>query len=593
VIRFITPLLCLCLVGAPVDVRAEVWRVPTEIFTIAVAIETASPGDTIRVVGNGGATYFVNLTVDKDLTIEGGWRADFLIRDPEIYVSVLRDTNGATIRPIIRVDGSPEVVIDGFQIRGGRFGVFAEEGADVVIRNCHFRDQVNGSAEPPVGGRPGGAARFLGGTLLMEGCTIEGLLTAFHGAALGLESMQRAIIRDTRISNTSNLPIFFDIFTPAYGGALYVVEVDDLRLENTEIAQCISLARGGLAYVERSSVTAVGCVFEQGSGSQAGGAFVLEECPGASFTDCVFERNRAVRGGALWVRNGGSLQVEGSRFSLNSPSANPTSPEGGAIWLNGTPFDIRDSTFDTNNGLAADAWIRGGGVRCESSSGMVVNTIFRGESTTGHGGAWSQIGGDTVFEGCRFEGNASRLRGGAMHIELAGSLTARNSLFWGNTGSLGGGIAASFTGRIGVEHCTFTGNLAGSAGAAIYLDTGAFAEVDDSILCCSPRGDLVYCSASELTVRNSNLWNDDTVNIRPELGGTCPDLIGVNGNIRVDPEFCAPQGPEFELSASSPCAGAASGGSDMGWAGTGCPGPSPLSVRPESWGTVKGRYRSR
>lgn len=591
--RLAASLFSLCLVGAAADVRAAVWRVPTDIFTIAVAIDTAAPGDTIRVVGNGGATYFVNLTVDKDLTIEGGWRADFQLRDPDIYVSVLRDTNGQTLHPVVRIEGSSRVTIDGFRILGGRFGVFGEDGPDVVIRDCHFRRQRNGSLGPPVGGRPGGAVRLLGGSLVMEDCTIEDELTAFHGAALGLESMERAVIRNTRIANTANLPILFGIVTPAYGGALYVTDVGELRLENTDIIQCSSLARAGLGLIRRTPIHAVGCDFEQGAGSQTGGAFVLEECLEVSFTDCNFRTNRAVQGGALWIDACGGLRVTGTVFHGNSPSPGATDPVGGAIWLRATPFEIRDSWFESNHGLGPDDWIRGGGVLCENSSGTVTNTVFVAEEAVGHGGAWSQIGGDTIFDGCRFEENASALRGGGLHIELAGTLDVRNSLFRANSAALGGGVAASFTGGVRFDHCTFTGNVASGVGAAIYLDTGAAGEIEDSIVCCSPRGDLVYCSSAELTVRSTDLWNDDAINIRPELGGGCPDVIGTNGNIREDPRFCDPQGPGFDLSAASPCAGTASDGGNMGWAPTGCAGPAPLTIEREGWGSVKARYRSR
>jgi hypothetical protein len=565
--------------------------VPTQIFTLHGAIDVAAPGDTIQVVGNGGATYYANLTIEKDLTIEGGWRADFLLRDPEVYVSVVRHPVGGNLYPIFRVNRASSVVIDGFQILGGRFGVFAEEGAQLVVRDCDFRGQLNGSLGPPVGGRPGGAVRARGGSLVLERVRIEGILTAFHGAALGLESMQQVVIRDSRITNCSNLPIVFGIFTPALGGALYVADVADLRIERTEIAQCQSLARGGLGYVLRSSLTAVDCDFARGAGSSAGGAFVLEECPAASFSNCRFELSRAILGGALWVRAGGSLAIDGCSFRLNAPNPSATDGEGGAIWLDSTPFTILDSAFETN--VAGDFCVRGGAVRVDASSGTVTNTAFTGERALGRGAAWSQIGGDTVFERCRFEDNVSGLYGGAMQIELAGSLTARYSLFRGNAAQLGGAIAASFTGSVTVGHCTLVGNSGGSAGAGIYLDTGASGRVENSIVCCAPRGDLIHCSSAELEVVASDLWNDDLVNIRPELGGGCPDLLGVPGNIRADPRFCDPQGPQFELSGSSPCVGAANDGGNMGWASQGCPEPSPLTVRPDTWGAIKGRYRPR
>jgi hypothetical protein len=593
VIRFAARFLCVCLVVVPAVARATVWRVPTQISSLDNAIEDfAVHGDTIRVVGNGGATYYAaNIEITKDLRIEGGWRADFLLRDPDIYVSVVRSPPGGELFPMFRVNGPRTVVIDGFQVYGGRFGVFAEEGANLVVRDCHFREQRNGSLDPPVGGRPGGAVRMLGGTLLLERVTIEGLLTAFHGAALGLESMQQAVIRDCRISNCASIPIIFQIFTPAFGGALYAADVGDLRIERTEIAECASIARGGLGYVARTSLTAVDCDFDRGAGSSVGGAFVLDECPSVSFSGCQFNTCRAILGGALWVRAGGGLTLAGCSFRDNAPNPNSTDPEGGAIWLDSTPFSILDSTFEANVGT--DFCIRGGAVRLDNSSGTVTNTVFVGERAVGRGGAWSQVGGHTVFDRCRFEDNATGLYGGAMQIELAGMLEIRNSLFRGNSAQLGGAIAASFTGGVVTNHSTFAANSAGSAGAALYLDTGAFGRIENSILCCSPRGDLIHCSFADLEVLASDLWNADSVNIRPELGGSCPDVIDANGNKRENPLFCDPQGPGFELSGQSPCIRAANDGGDMGWASQGCPAPAPVTVREDTWGGIKGRYRSR
>ena len=53
----------------------------------------------------------------------------------------------------------------------------------------------------------------------------------------------------------------------------------------------------------------------------------------------------------------------------------------------------------------------------------------------------------------------------------------------GNSAKFGGAASASFTGALRVDRCTFTGNGATSAGAAIYLDTAASATLTNSILC--------------------------------------------------------------------------------------------------------------
>jgi hypothetical protein len=92
-----------------------------------------------------------------------------------------------------------------------------------------------------------------------------------------------------------------------------------------------------------------------------------------------------------------------------------------------------------------------------------------------------------------------------------------------------------------------------------------------------------------VTVSTTDVWNDDAVNVREEFGGTCSDPGLTNGNLRADPLFCTGP-PDWAIAASSPCAGAATDGSNLGWAATGC--RSALSLEPDSWGRVKARYRS-
>ena len=92
-------MLCLLAGGAEAAVR----RVPVDAPSIGAAVDSAAAHDTIRLVGNGGSTYPERLVIDKDLTIEGGWRADFLVRDPSVYVSVIRDTSQTFQRSCPRI----------------------------------------------------------------------------------------------------------------------------------------------------------------------------------------------------------------------------------------------------------------------------------------------------------------------------------------------------------------------------------------------------------------------------------------------------------------------------------------------------------
>jgi hypothetical protein len=221
----------------------------------------------------------------------------------------------------------------------------------------------------------------------------------------------------------------------------------------------------------------------------------------------------------------------------------------------------------------------------------VVGTTFRNERTTAKGAAWSAVGGDVEFVGCRFLDNDGGVFGGAMDIELGGRLRARDSLLQGNVATFGGAVAVSFTATVEMDHVTIVDGQARIAAAALYVDTGATAIVRNSILARAIRGDLVFCSSGTLDFANTDTWNDDSVNQRGEFSGTCPDPTGTNGNISLDPLFCPPGAPAWCLQTGSPCEGTAGDGGDMGWAGVCCAAQSPLQLEERSWGRIKAAYR--
>ncbi|HMB68628.1 MAG TPA: right-handed parallel beta-helix repeat-containing protein [bacterium] len=570
---------------------AAVFRVPVDIRTISQAIGVSAPGDTIRVVGNGGATYSDRLVISHDLVIEGGWRADFQTRDPRVYVSVVRDTTGLFERSVIRVDAAARVTLDGLTVLGGRLGVESLAGGDLVIRDCDFRGQFN--TAHGFNDQPGAAIYVSGGTLLAERVTTRDGITAFAGAGLVLLDVQSATVRDCMFTRGTSRPFGPpQVFDPAPGGGLLVVN-STVLLDGVEVTQCAaSLNEGGGLYAVASTVDMIRCEFRQCFSPTSGGAIQAVDCPRVTFVDGTLADNVGGTGGAIAAIRVGDLQVTGTMIQDNatvpaSSSSNLTR-EGSGIWIQTCTFTLRNNTFDSNNSPGSVVQ-RGGGVWTQSSNGLVEDTVFRGELALGAGGAWYQVGGDVTLRRCEFRGNRSSFYGGASHIELGGRLRMEQTLVEGNLAKFGGGCSASFTGAVEFEHCTFTGNASENSGASFYLDTAASALISNTIACCAPVGGQINCSAATAVITHSAFWNDDAVNVRAEYAGTCPDPTGTSGNIRLDPRFCTGD-PGYPLSGSSPCLGAASDGGDIGWAGAGC--ARPLNLTPESWGKIKARYSS-
>jgi hypothetical protein len=573
-----------CILAHAVPATAASLRVPVDMPSITAALAASAPGDTIRLVGNGGSTYPERLIIDKDITLEGGWRADFTVRDPTLYISVVRDTTGLFQRSVIRVDGSPRVLLDGIWILSGRLGIEATGGPDLVVRDCVIRSQQNDRVG--FGDQPGGALYQVGGTLLMERTDVRNIVTWYPGGGIALDGLSSAVLRDCGIERTTTRPSVQQVTAPADGGGIWANGVADLLLERVDILQCASqFNRGGGVYAVGSTLRMIECSITEAFAGNAGGGIFADDCPVVSLDGCTIQSCFGRSGGGVHAERLGSLSVINSVIQLNrSPD------EGAGLWIDSTPFTLRDGTIASNSPPLGIMPVKGGGVRCLGSDGLVERTTLSGGNVTGSGGAWFQVGGQVTFRDCRFDGNHSNFYGGAVHIELGGTIRIERSVLANNSGKFGGACSASFTGRIEIDRSTLARNSATAQGAALYLDTGAHATIANSIVCCATSGDLVHCSSATVEVSFSDVWNDAT-NVREEFGGSCPDPTGTNGNQSVDPLFCDPNGPNFLLAGASPCVGAASDGGNIGWtAGTSC--RMGLSLERASWGSVKSRWRT-
>ena len=566
--------------------NAAVIRVPNDVSVFSNAVAQAAPGDTVQLVGNGGSEYpSSDVNINKDLTIQGGWRADFQIRDASTYVSVVRDTtSGAFDKPVIRIVGPYRVALDGIWIWGGKHGVLSEFGADLTLRDCTIRGQRNFASAGDIDLNRGGGMRIVGGTTLVDDCLISSITTFFSGAGVAVIDASSFILQNSRIENCNAFRTSGD----APGGGMYARNVADLRLLNSRVVSSATVQNGGLVYLKATGATFADCALLRGVASSNGGAVYLDACPSAVFDRCRMEESFGNLGGALLARSSQGIVLRDCRFASNRALN-----QGSAMWLEDTAFAIERTEFEHNYIEQAPSTIipaRGGAGYSQQSNGTITDSSFKNERATGKGGAWFQIGGDVTFNGCRFEGNDAGIFGGAVEIELGGRIGLNHCLLVDNRAKFGGAIAASFTGVVNLEHCTVTSGTGRSAGGGIYVDTGGTVVMTNTIACCSLSGEVVYCAGGGVTASHCDVWNDDATNVRVEWGGACADPTGQNGNLKVAPDFC-PGDPDYRIASTSACAGAATDGSDLGWQPASCTGPVPTSLRAESWGRLKAMWR--
>ncbi|MAF26367.1 MAG: right-handed parallel beta-helix repeat-containing protein [Gemmatimonadota bacterium] len=570
----VIPVMALVALAAASVADATTWRVPDDFAVINNAVNAAAPGDSILLAGNGGSTYFTGgstLEIDFDLTIQGGWRADFAVRDPSLYISVVRDETIGSTRPLVRVTGPCSVVLDGFRILGGETGIESTD-ADLTVRDCVTEDQRNTDFTTP-----GGGLRVSGGTLMMERTTVRDAYAVGGGAGMSLTGLASATLSDCSIvGNHSALA----------GAGILATSVASLTLSGTTVARDSADTEAGLLLLEGTSLTASDCEF-------VGGRSFLGSCirvtgGAVEFTDCRFDSSESWHGGAMSVESASSLTLRGCSFEENRARST-----GGAIRVQETPIDFEDCLFRANHmsGIVPSIPSRGGAVWSVGCDGVVESCSFEDEECTDRGGAWYQTGGEVAFEECDFTGNTARLHGGGIYLEVSGTVTAHRCLFTGNTAAFGGALSLAFTADAALSQCTIAGSAGRISGAGVYIGTGADLVLTDSIVCCSLRGEGITCSSGSLDASYSNLFHDPAENNRPVVGGTCQNPTGTSGNIAADPLFCDSASGDYRLSAGSPCVGAASGGGRMGSEEIGCPAPRSSSLESTSWGRVKAYYR--
>jgi len=161
--------------------------------------------------------------------------------------------------------------------------------------------------------------------------------------------------------------------------------------------------------------------------------------------------------------------------------------------------------------------------------------------------------------------------------------TIENSLFVNNPGS-----GVSFDASVVIRNCTFVGN--GTAGywyGAIACwstwDYPHHPAISQCIVANNNGGGVSWYDPSPWTIECNDVFGNgyaDYINL--------PNLTGQNGNVSVDPQFCARGGSTYGLQSDSPCApenndcGLLMGAYPVACGNTG--------TQDTSWGAIKALY---
>jgi hypothetical protein len=384
--------------------------------TISAAITAANPGDTIRVVAG---TYIEYVTINKTLTLEGGWNATFTSRDPVVNVTTIRPPDASFSVVYIQGQfGNPGVVaptLDGFSITGGgggnHGGGLRVTNSNAVIRNNRIHNNV--------GYLYGGGIWVQNGSPRLENNLIEhNLVTggvADEGGGIELEGTQAVLVHNTIISNTVD-------GSSGYGGGVAVVGGGGVVLDGNTIAANAAASKPGTA-----------------SDSGFGGGVAVQGAPVTIIGNLV-QGNFANSYGNLTHYNAGG--------------------NGGGVYLsNSSGFVLTGNTIDSNatafSYVATNAYTHGGGLLIDSSQGSLTDNIITNNMANrytifGNGGGLAVYTSTLSIQGGQIINNVTSLNcegyGGGlyafnstvtMNATRVSNNCAANTPFYG----LGGGLA--------------------------------------------------------------------------------------------------------------------------------------------------------
>lgn len=263
---------------------------------------------------------------------------------------------------------------------------------------------------------------------------------SFHVVTMHADGPQESLLDGFTVQNGRALLEDPAGFSPyRYGGGLYVNASEDDGIVPVNIRNCVfqhnEAFRGGALYADKSEERAVPlrveeCTFLQNSSRFRGGAIYLRGAQSDAqyhfFKACQFLDNTGRSGGsAIWGVNEGrfDMRIYDCLFQENTTI---TGGGGGAIVVDdefgSSNMLLHGSTFDNN----------------EANFGAAFNILGTGNDT-------AQLYRVDI-DSCSFRGNQARTEGGAIN--------------WRNL--YGRGV-------LNINHTTFSGNIAGDAGSALYL----------------------------------------------------------------------------------------------------------------------------
>lgn len=437
---------------------------------VQAAINAAASEDVIKIAAG---EYNTTATINKNLTLRGGYNADFSQWDPELYPTKLNANNAGRV---IYASGTITLSLEGLDMLNG---FASNSGAGVYAENVNLKvsDSIieNNRVNPNFNGNYGVGLYLSGGSLYMQDTIVQGNQPnpggdySHDGGGLYANASVLEIYDSQFLNNTAA----FEGDSCGTGGGI--------RLEN-----CTSL----LQRVTFSNNAATNC--------NNGGGGLWTRIGSLSLLDSTFEGN--TNSGAV-VNTAGAL-IDGNTFTGNTGNGLVVSSWGDPV----VNITVTQNLMQNNTGYgmivpvrAASLVVDGNDFIGNANSGLKLmaksdtgtvtavimrNNLFQDNSTTSNGGGAHLTGAvDVLFN--RFLGNHANGKGGGVYqSEYCSDGTSYSckdnaiavydgNLFRGNSAAEGGGLYSipQFSDNLNITYrnTVFLNNTVTGTGSAIYF----------------------------------------------------------------------------------------------------------------------------
>ena len=341
-----------------------------------------------------------DISLNKTLTMQGGWSQDFKARDPEVYITTL---DAQSQGKVLMIEGDVSPTISGFTITGGYAseysgGISISSGSPAIEHNIFMHNDSH---------MGGGLYNGAGSPEIQNNTFMDNL--AGYGGGLYNESGSPTIQDNSFIGNY------------AYsGGGLYTGNGDPLIQYNR--------FTGNINYYSH---------VYQGAG---GGLYNLEGNPTIQFN--IFTSNLGYWSGGGLHNYNGSPTIQGNVFSGNSVRRLDGTGYGGGMGnVSGSPtiqnnIFIRNSVYAVFNGSPAGY---GGGFATNLGNANILNNTFIENFASQEGGGIAILGSTPNIYNNIVVNNNAPSGGGIASLFYSVAVLDYNDV-WNNVGGNYSGI---------------------------------------------------------------------------------------------------------------------------------------------------------